>query len=55
MVHAKEKAMKHIRTIARGFVTTPKMAQSSLEVKVDFLVNLTDRIITIIMHAASGL
>ena len=50
--------MKHIRTIARvhGLARTPLEAQtSSLEVKVDFLVNLTDRIIRIIMQGASGL
>lgn len=50
--------MKHIRTIARarGLTTKPLEAQtSSLQVKVDFLVDLTDRIIRIIMQGASGL
>lgn len=50
--------MKHIRTIARarGLTAKPLEAQtSSLQVKVDFLVDLTDRIIRIIMQGASGL
>ena len=49
--------MKHIRLIARArdLKQTPMKAQSSLQVKIDFLVDLTDRVITIIMHAASGL
>jgi hypothetical protein len=50
--------MKHVKLIARAheISSVPREAQSSsLEVKVDFLVDLTDRIITIIMQAASSL
>ena len=42
--------MKHIQTIARK----PEMAQSSLAIKMNFLVQLTDRIVRFIMQSGDG-
>ena len=49
--------MRHIKPVAcpRDINGIPGLAQSPLQVKMEFLVNLTDRIITIIMHKESGL
>jgi len=62
-VHVEEKGMRHIKSVARprdikripGRAQTTTTPTTPLGVKMEFLVNLTDAIITIIMHAASGL
>jgi len=47
--------MRHIRLVARArqVERIPSPAQSTTEVKMQFLVDLTDRIITIIMQKES--
>ncbi len=64
-VYTKEACMKHVRLIARArdLKDIPSRAATgdsilsgtALQVKVDFLVELTDRVIRIIMQGASGL
>ncbi len=56
-VHVEVRGMRHIKSVAqpRDIRGIPGLAQSPLEAKMQFLVDLTDRIIKIIMQKASGL
>lgn len=57
MVHVEVRVVRHIKSVARPREVKgiPGLAQSPLGIKMQFLVDLTDRIIKIIMQMASGL
>ena len=53
--YAKERRMRHIRLVARArdVQRVPSQAQSTTQTKIQFLVDLTDRVITIMMQKES--